>query len=328
MTKIINLNEVSLDSIRLPANGSLPDLAKLTNDHPQSSWALIEENQLIAHCSLWTENVPSYQGYRTAALGHFFAQNQKSGQCIVQQLTCQLAAQGFDYVVGPMNGNTWRSYRLVSERGEQPPFFLESVTPCDWLTIFERSGFETIANYSSAQSFDLYYPDRSADRFAAKAEQMGMVVRSFDRNRSEAELTALYELSLRSFANNFLYSPLALPDFLAMYQPLLPYLVPDFFLLAEHKGRLVGFLFAIPDYLQKARGEPIDALIIKTLARSPERQYAGMGSYLAQLVHRTAAQRGFRSVIHALMHDDNASHTISNRSARTIRRYALVGKKI
>lgn len=325
MFQVITLQE-------LPANlerysSALPELAKLATGQPDSSWCLLENERLSAICSLWTANVPSYRGYKTAALGHFCAHDRCSGEHLLEFASAQLAAQGIEYMVGPMDGNSWHSYRAVTEQGEHPPFFLEPTTPGDWPVLFRNAGFDTIASYSSAKTYDLNYEDRSADRFATKAAEMNLTVRPFDRNRSREELMAIYELSLANFANNFLYSPITQGEFLAMYEPLLPYLVPDFFLLAEHEGQLVGLLFAIPDYLQKARGEAVDTLIVKTLARSPERRYAGLGSYLGQMVHRQAAQ-GYRSVIHALMHDDNASHTISNKSAQTIRRYALYGKKI
>lgn len=326
MFQVINFQELQTNLARYAS--TLPELSKLETGQPDSSWCLLQNERLTAVCSLWTANVPSYQGYKSAALGHFFAHDQRSGEHLLEFASTQLVTQGIEYLVGPMDGNTWHSYRAVTERGEHPPFFLEPTTPCDWPVRFRSAGFDTIASYSSAKTYDLNYEDRSADRFAAKAVAMKLTVRPFDRSRSREEFMALYELSLASFDNNFLYSPITQDEFLAMYEPLLPYLVPDFFLLAEHEGRLVGLLFAIPDYLQKARGETVDTLIVKTLARLPERRYAGLGSYLGQLVHRQAEAQGYRTVIHALMHDDNASLTISNKSAQTIRRYALYGKKI
>ena len=34
--------------------------------------------------------------------------------------------------VGPLDGSTWRRYRLVTERGVEPPFFMEPDNPDDW----------------------------------------------------------------------------------------------------------------------------------------------------------------------------------------------------
>jgi hypothetical protein len=53
-----------------------------------------------------------------------------------------------------------------------------------------------------------------------------------------------------------------------------------------------------------------------------------LGGLLVALVQREASRLGFRRAIHALMHDTNASRRISDRSARTFRRYALLSKAL
>lgn len=325
---LVNYQQLAPGSIHVLNHPALPKLSDVNQGKQDITWCMLDGDKLTALCSLWTDNVPSYRGYKTAALGHFFAQEAQAGKQLLDDVCQWLGGWGVEYVIGPMDGSTWRNYRLVCDPGSAPPFFLEYTTPCDWPQLFATTGFETIATYHSAQTCDLMYHDRSAEKFAHRLEQMGIVLRAFDPSRAETELTALYELARQSFANNFLYSPISLQEFLALYQPLLPYLVPNLFLFAEHAQRLVGIIFAIPDFLQRARGESIDSVIIKTMARLPDRQYAGLGSYLAQQLHRQAAQMGYRRVIHALMHDENASSTTSHKSAQIMRRYALYGKRV
>ena len=111
-------------------------------------------------------------------------------------------------------------------------------------------------------------------------------------------------------------------------EKILNHIDPDFFRLVECQDKLVGFIFAIPDYLQKEHDGKVDTLIIKTVAKVPDRRYAGLGNYLVHKIHQKAAQKGFSSVIHALMHDNNTSRSISDKSAKTIRQYALYGKRL
>ncbi|MEZ4682040.1 MAG: GNAT family N-acetyltransferase [Caldilineaceae bacterium] len=292
----------------------------------RATWCLVQGGKLGAICSVWTEEVPCVDSYRTAVLGHFFAQEPQAGIRLLDYACVRLREQGIDYVIGPMDGNSWHRYRLVTMAGERSPFLLEYYTPCDWPAIFTAAGFAPLAGYSSAQTATANYQDPSAAKFVARADKLGVTLRPFDPARAQTELTALYALSVQSFAHNVLYSPIDRHEFLALYTPLLPYIVPDLFLLAEHAGQLVGFVLAVPDYLQQARGAAIDTIIIKTLARHPARHYAGLGSYLAQAIHERAAALGYQTAIHALMHDDNASRIISDKSAQTIRRYALYGK--
>ncbi|MDJ1169798.1 hypothetical protein PMG71_10200, partial [Roseofilum sp. BLCC_M154] len=58
------------------------------------------------------------------------------------------------------------------------------------------------------------------------------------------------------------------------------YINPEFVLLAEQRKKIVGFLFALPDFCLKQRKLPIDTLILKTVAVLPQRDYAGLGSLL------------------------------------------------
>jgi GNAT superfamily N-acetyltransferase len=94
-------------------------------------------------------------------------------------------------------------------------------------------------------------------------------------------------------------------------------------LLAEAKDRVVGFLFAIPDLAQAARGQPIDTMIAKSMAVLPEYGGIGLGGVLMERAHAAGRSLGFRRSIHALMHQDNRSRRLSSRTARVIRRYTL-----
>lgn len=339
---IVNFCSLAPGMIEAINHPAMPDLASLQHGTQTETWCLVERGKLGAICSLWVDGVPASgdtrkgdtrggdarQGDKRAAVGHFFALDTQVGSLLLDFACTRLRMLGADYVVGPLDGDTWHRYRLVTNPGDRAPFFLEYYTPCDWSAIFTEAGFAPIETYRSAQTTTAAYHDRSAEKFAKRAAEMGLTLRSFIPATAEPTLAALYDLSVQSFAHNAFYTPITREEFLALYQPLLPYIVPDLFLLAEHEGQLVGFVLALPDYMQRARGETIDTIVIKTLARHPARCYAGMGSYLAQEVHRRAAAMGYSTAIHALMHDGNASRIISDKSAQTIRQYALYGKTL
>lgn len=304
-----------------------PCMPKLESSQDET-WAVLNGGEIEAVCSLWLKNIPVWRDCKTSVLGHFFASNSAVGKELLSFALKRIEALGFHYVIGPMDGSTWHSYRLVTYSEKHPAFFMEYFTPEEWPGIFTSAGFEEIAGYSSAQTITSTYTDHSVAKFIAKKESLGLVIRSFDKNKAQSELTAIHALSLKSFAKNFLYTDIGWPDFLALYEKIIPFIDPDYFLLAEHQGRLVGFIFAIPDFLQKQRGEGMDTLVIKTVAKLPGRVYAGLGSYLVHVIHQRAVEAGYKSIIHALMHDSNISRVISDKSAHTIRRYALYGKKL
>src|SRR5262245_27839519 len=155
-----------------------------------------------------------------------------------------------------------------------------------------------------------------------------MTWRTLDTERFEDELRRIHALTLDSFRENFLYSPISVDDFLAAYRPIRPYVRPDLVLLLEQQGRLVGYLFGISDHLQAQRGQGIDTAIIKTMAVHPDLAGHGLGGLLMARFHEVAARLGYRRVIHALMHEDNRSRKLSRHTARTIRRYTLYAKPL
>jgi hypothetical protein len=93
---------------------------------------------------------------------------------------------------------------------------------------------------------------------------------------------------------------------------------------AERDGKLIAFAFAVPDYA----GKNNESVVLKTLARSPERQFAGLGRLLTDCIHQRADEMGFKTVIHALMASDNHSCNISSRTARVFRKYALFSREL
>lgn len=300
----------------------------LTQHTPDAHWMLLQEQIVVAHCSLWWQHTPPYAGHQVGLIGHYAAEDTAAADQILTHATARLADQGCTIAIAPIDGNTWRRYRLLSQRGPEPIFFLEPDHPDQWCDHFHHQGFSPIAHYSSALTTDLTQLDPRMPRVAERMEQLGVNVRSIDVDRFEPELEAIHTLSLISFRHNFLYTAIDRAEFVAEYSQIQPYLQPELVLIAEQASKPVGFLFALPDWLQTRRGEAIDTVIIKTVAVLPGRAYAGLGNLLVTKCQAIADRLGYTRAIHALMHDDNQSRNLSSRYAQTIRRYALLGKPL
>ena len=284
--------------------------------------------RLIARCSLWRARDHHGAPTTTGLIGHYAAADADAGSELLEHATTWHRADGCDRVIGPMDGSTWHRYRLLTERGTEPPFFLEPDNPDDWPTHFTDAGFVPLATYFSALNADLTRCDPRSDQRRAELERDGITVRKIDIDRFEAELAAIHELSLVAFAGNPLYSPIRLEAFLASYAPIRPHLVPDLVLLAEQGGQLVGFIFAIPDLMEPARGEPQRTAVVKSMAVHPTCAGNGLGGLLMDDCQQAARKLGFERAIHALMHETNRSRDISARYGKTIRRYTLYEKAL
>lgn len=259
-------------------------------------------------------DAPSLDGKRTAALGDFACETPEAGARSIRDAMLLLKAEGFQAVIGPMNGNTWAKHRLVVESDGQPPFLMEPQNPAHFVDAFEQSGLQIVSRYVSAVM--------PADELDSQTIVPGLSLRQLDPARAEAELSRVHALSLEAFASNHFYQPIALEPFLASYRPVLGVIDPELVLLLEDEaGVLKGFLFAIPNLADPGS----NAVILKTYASRAK----GGGAMLANEFHRRAKAKGFSSVIHALMHASNLSATHSgSKGGKVFRRYALWGGEL
>jgi len=327
----VKLTEYTIDTgAPYPESAALeafqPEL--LGQQRADTHWQALQGGNLVARASLWWRDVPRIEGERLGVIGHFAAAAEDAARALLDACAGRLSQAGCTLAVGPMDGNTWRRYRLVTEPGDEPPFFLEPVNPPDYPRYFERAGFEPIAHYSSARVADLAAGDARIPRALQRLEANGIHWRALDMTRFEAELRAIYRLSVSCFRHNFLYTPIDESEFVAQYAAIEPVVRPELTLLAERDGELQGYLFGIPDLEQERRGEPVDTFIVKTVAAAAQRHSAGLGSVLVAESHRIAREHGFRSAIHALMHDANQSLNLSAHYAHRMRSYTLYQRRL
>lgn len=261
-------------------------------------------------------DAPDWQG-RTAAIGMFKCSDAQAGSLALANTCKALRNEGFDSVVGPMNGSTWHSYRLVVETDQSAPFLMEPQSGPHDLTAFQKAGFSEIQRYFSARAKLSEVP------LTPQGSVKTLRITPWDGSDPEGFFRDVHTLSLQAFAGNALYKPIGQDEFLKMYMPFVPMLVPDLILFARGvTDELAGFLFGLPNF---AEGPEPASVILKTYA-SVEK---GAGALLAQQFHATARNLGYEYAIHALIHEGNLSATRSRQNeAEVFRRYALMGRRL
>ena len=264
----------------------------------------------------------------TALVGRYAATDRDAGSALLRAAATALTAAGASRVLGPIDGSTWGRYRLAlptedTTQVPEPPFLGEPTNPSEYVEDFARSGFVPIAWYESSLLAPLTTADPRAASAASAVGDAGITIAPLSLDGFDAALDGLHRLSLDAFTLNPFYSPIGAADFRALYEPVRTLINPDLVLLARDRAQeIVGVAFAIPDVVGARSGRP-GRVVLKTLAVTPALRRLGLGALLTDGIRARALALGFGAVIHALMHVDNASRRISERTATTMRRYAL-----
>ena len=315
-------------SIKLAENLPPPAALAGTDECPDARVFVISTaGAVTAHAALWWENAPPYPGHTLGTIGGFAATDEENARLLLDAACLHLSRNGCTLAVGPMNGNTWRRYRFVEESDGRQSFLLEPRNPEGYPRWWRTGGFEKLAAYSSSM-MPLDGTEAVPPALRERIVRSGVILRPLHPDRYEEELGLIHELSLRSFARNFLYTPLEKEAFLASYQKIRQHVDPDLVQIAERGGVPCGFVFGIPDLEAAARGES-PALIVKTLAVDPASRSAGLGSLLVDELHRIGRRKGFTESIHALQHETNSSLKITGRhEGHPFRKYILFSKTL
>lgn len=256
-------------------------------------------------------------------IGFFEAENNiEAVKFLFNEIKKYAINKGYNYLIGPINGSTWKKYR-VTLPSDNPPFLLDNYNKPYYARLFEQCGFKTISNYTSSICKNLDRDYSRLDKFEKIFEQKGIKIRKFNPNNFEIDIRKIYDVSIKSFINNFLYTPIEFDEFYKMYEPVKMFLNPEWVLLAENKDNYpIAFIFGFDNLYDRTQ----KTLIIKTLAQIPDYKYKGIGSYLTELMHKKASLAGYNNIIHALMHENNVSSNILK--GEIYHEYKLYGVKL
>ena len=280
----------------------------------------MEEPQEMRHAgarALVYRDAPVWDGLRCAAIGGITFENAAEGTELLNLLSDTLRSEGFQGLLGPMDGDTWHSYRVVTETDGSPPFLMEPVSGEHTLQALTQAQFHPVSSYVSSRA-------RLADTLSDEPVSVpGVTITPWDGQDADILIRQLFKMSAGAFASNSFFKPISIEAFLALYEPLLPLIDHRHVLFAHHEeAGLVGFLFGMPD---RAATDETPAAILKTYASG----LRGVGHLLADTYHRSALEMGHSHVIHALMHETNASLSRSKQhKAHIFRRYALMARKL
>lgn len=292
----------------------------------KSAYVLLQDGTAVARCCLYDNPDLRYQDKKACCIGNFESiHDSKCSNELFRVVIADAKAIAAEYIIGPMNGSTWDTYRLGITSG-QNNFFLEPYYPAYYPELFAAAGFESIARYFSNMDEEKDLHEERIRELETRFVEKGMRFRNIDLQHYEAELEKLYTFCMEAFRNNFLFTSLPKEDFIGKYLKLKPYIDPQYVIIADDaEGNRLGFIFCLENFYDKTQ----KGMIIKTIAKHPSIRYGGLGNILASRFKQRALKNGYRYILHAFMIESNASKSLSQHfSGRVWKEYELYGKQI
>lgn len=279
-----------------------------------------KDNVVIGGLCVYDNTYVSYKREPVLLIGNVHCADDKEAFDALIDKAIEIAADlGVKYLIGPVNGSTLDAYRFAV-MSEAERFTGDIAQPLYYNDLFVNNGFDVMHSYYSS----LAVVQNSFDIDTASLTKQGVTIRSIDKDRFEEELHALYPMCSTAFEQNELFSPIDEQTFVSKYVAFKDYINPAFVQIAEDAEGVVGLFFC---YKGVADGQP--AVIIKTIARHPQRTYKGMVEALAGTVYNNALREGVTQVVHAFMHEDNKSLQWSARyGGEKINQYVVYIKQL
>ena len=260
---------------------------------------------------------------------------------LLREAALWLHQQGANQVVGPMDGDTWHSYRFNLGPADKAPFLMEPYNPGYYPQLWEQAGFQPIEQYHSKRLKDVTPAVGKFQSIHTRMQRTGYELQQFNLQHFDEELRRLYELSLAIFAQNKLYREISEEQFRALYEPMKLVLDSRLAWFAKSpEGEDVGFIFAMHDYhaavvamrgrsnmLAKMRfvlnRHKAKAINLKSMGVVAGHRRSGIGVALVCEVYRQMLAMGYKRANLCLIHDDNPSSRLDGGFASILRRYCL-----
>lgn len=201
-------------------------------------------------------------------------------------------ARGASEVYAPMEGSTWHTYRLRTDRHEHESLFWEPPRRILLETALRSEGFEVAMRYHSHFYDTRRFPWdwRVTSRSAEILRKNGFSIVPLLPLLSMDTLERLHALTLLSFKNNFLFEPIDFASFVSLYSNKKDGVdVSLSQALVDENGIIFGYIYAF--YFE-------NSAVVKTIC-----------------VHPSVMQRvgsGFWSASYALLAQVNSMVRVSN----------------
>jgi hypothetical protein len=167
-----------------------------------------------------------------------------------------LKEKGVSTIIGPVNFSTNETCGLLIEGYDSPPVAMMTYNRPYYGKLIDKFGFgkktDLIAYQIMAEDFD-DKPARLMELLNERLKNKGITIRKANLKNFKKEVASLREVYNNAWDKNLGFVPMTDDEFNYLAKDLKLILDPDFCMVAEHEGKMVGFSLCIPDVNQILR---------------------------------------------------------------------------
>lgn len=176
---------------------------------------------------------------------------------LLSRVSEELKNKGLDIIRGPMNFSTNEECGFLIEGFDSPPMIMTPYNPPYYNDLMDKFGMYKAKDlYAFIHKVQDKLPEKIL-RVASLAEKRMISVRPIDKRNFISDMKAFMDVYNSAWQNNWGFIPLTEDELIYNARRLKPLVKPELVLIAEDRGRPVGFLGLIPDFnlvLRKMKG--------------------------------------------------------------------------
>jgi hypothetical protein len=318
------------DAFHIPSRDAVPEGERLLLAY--------ENGETVARCQARMQSGSDEIG----TIGLFQALHRgEAVAALLKNAAGFLMETGAKKIIGPMDGDTWHTYRVNLGPFDKAPFLKEPWNPPYYEKLWIDSGFKVAEKYDSYIVDDPMSAARNQEKFYKRCVRNGFRFSPVTMKNYFDILPDIHKLSRMVFDKNKFYTSIDLEEFTRLYRPAAPLLKTGLSWTAfDSEGALAGYVFTFPDYADAARAmngktgilakvrfalnrHKARRTCMKTLGVAPRRRGSGLTAALTYLSFKNSAELGYEHTLMCLMHKENDSRRFSGGAHRHFRDYAL-----
>ena len=161
--------------------------------------------------------------------------------------------QGFDHIMGPENYSTNETCGTLIEGFDSPPVIMMTYNKPYYAEFLEKYGFGKEMDLLAYQFIHKNRPeklDRLSKLVLERLNNQGITIRKIDLKKFDEEVDSIQKVYNAAWEKNWGFVPMTYEEIKYTAKDLKSIIDPDFVLLAEHEGEIVGYSLIIPDFNQ------------------------------------------------------------------------------